>query len=214
VPALCHAQAPNLKPMAHDVEEAKRLLAEAGWADTDGDGILDRDGEPFRFTLLTNQGNTRRNTVQVMAQAMWREVGIDAQLEEADGAAFYKKLMSREYDAAVAGWEAALFLDPSPMWQSDPPDGTTRYNFPGYANPRVDELIQQGLATTNRDEANAAWHELQTIIYEDQPYTFLWWRDVITLIDDRFHGVEVNTMSSMDHLHRWYLPDAQVAQAP
>ncbi|RMH60174.1 MAG: peptide-binding protein, partial [Zetaproteobacteria bacterium] len=50
----------NLKPRPYLPEKARKLLASAGWSDHDGDGILDKDGHPFRFTILTNNGNKQR----------------------------------------------------------------------------------------------------------------------------------------------------------
>lgn len=74
--------------MKQNVTEARRLLREAGFEDRDGDGILEKDGKPFAFTILTNQGNSERILVSIIIQNQLRRVGIDVRVRTVEWAAF------------------------------------------------------------------------------------------------------------------------------
>ena len=203
-PELRGVGEPPIEPLGHDPVRARQLLAEAGWSDTDGDGWLDRDGRRFSFTLATNAGNPRRAQVQVIVQQQLREVGVDAQLATQEGNAFFEQLREGSFEAALAGWGSSLFVDPSRIWGRD-----AVYNYPGYTHPRVDELIQRGLATADSTEANRCWIELQQIIYADQPYCFLYWREELVGLHSRVRGVGIGTLWLFADLDQWWVPSAQ-----
>ncbi|MFT7520883.1 MAG: peptide/nickel transport system substrate-binding protein, partial [Kiritimatiellia bacterium] len=205
-PELCATRA-DIKPMKQDIEKAKALLAEAGWVDTDSDGVVDKDGVKFSFTMLTNKGNERRSEASQLIQADLAKIGIDMQLDTLEFNAMIDRLHKRNYDAALAGWSAGLFVDPSSMWHSGE---KYAFNYPSYNNPKVDELIERGLAEPDPAKAAPIWQEMQEIIYDDQPYMFLWWRDEVVAIDNRFEKTEIDIMSLMHNLHKWEVPPEKV----
>lgn len=209
-PALCDAYNADIKRLPFDPEASKALFAEAGWTDSDGDGWLDKDGETFEFTLSTNAGNARRASSSILIQAALKEVGVKVNLTRSEANVFFERLRNRDYDAALAGWSAALYVDPSSVWHSDTEEKTYQYNFTSYSNPYVDELLKQGNATPDPAEANAIWRELQQVIYDDQPYTFLWWRDELTAIHKRFDHVQADILSPYTKLREWDVPSDQV----
>ena len=100
-------------------EKAKALFAEAGWTDTDGDGVIDKDGVPFEFTLTTNTGNKRRADVAILVQAHLKEAGVKVNIEKQESNTFFENLRKKDYEAALAGWSAGLFIDPTTIWHSD-----------------------------------------------------------------------------------------------
>ena len=75
--------------------EARRLLREAGFEDRDGDGILEKDGKPFAFTILTNQGNSERILVSIIIQNQLRRVGIDVRVRTVEWAAFIREFVNK-----------------------------------------------------------------------------------------------------------------------
>ena len=115
--------------------------------------------------------------------------------------AFFERLKGGEFDAALTGWGAALVVDPSRLWKSD---GV--YNFPGYSSPEVDELIEQGLGTTDPAVAARSWRALQARIHADQPACFLYWRDELVAVHERFADVGIDTLWLFTDLHRWWVP--------
>jgi peptide/nickel transport system substrate-binding protein len=202
-PELCDIRNDDMAVFDHNMDKARRMLAEAGWTDTDGDGLLDKDGKDFSFTLATNSGNARRAEIQVLIQAALKDIGIHAELETIESNAFFENLRKRDFEAAVAGWSAGLFVDPSSIWGADTPEKRNEFNFTSYNNPEVDALIKKGLATPNPAEAAPIWREMQAKIYEDQPYMFLWWMDEIIAINNRFEDYEINLLSPLNNLQRW-----------
>lgn len=166
---------PDVKPLEYDPARAKALLAEAGWTDTDGDGLLDKDGVPFRFTLISNNGNIVRTDIAVLVQQYLQAIGIDVKVNLYEWAVFIKNYIdARNYDACVLGWSLGFDQDLYQLWhssQSAPP----ALNFVSYANPRVDQLIEKARTEFDMDKVKQYAHEVHRLIYEDQPYMFLFY---------------------------------------
>jgi peptide/nickel transport system substrate-binding protein len=200
-PALCEAAAP-ITPLPFDPAAARAALAAAGWSDSDGDGIVDKGGRPFRFRLQTNAENPRRVKAATMVQAQLKAVGVDAQLDALAFAAFSERNRGRRFDATLAGWSAALFVDPTAMW-----GGALHHelNFTSWWDPsgRTDAQMAEALATGDAARANPLWHAVQQRIYEDQPYTFLWWRDDAVAVPASVQGATVDLLGPWRLLPRW-----------
>ncbi|MCH7767498.1 MAG: peptide-binding protein [Nitrospinae bacterium] len=162
----------DIRPLAYDPALAKRLLAEAGWRDTDGDGILDKDGRPFRFRLITNNGNVARQNVTVLVQRQLREVGIDVEILLYEWSVFIsRKINPRDFEACVLGWSLGLDPDIYEIWHSS--QGEKGFNFVGYDNPAVDRLIEEGRTEYDQATRTRIYRKIHRLIHEDQPYTFL-----------------------------------------
>jgi peptide/nickel transport system substrate-binding protein len=113
----------------------------------------------------------------------------------------FEKMCDRDFQAALGGWAAALYADPRPFWHSG--DEYT-YNFCSYSNPEVDRLIAAGELATDTAAANAVWHQVQELIHQDQPYTFLYWINKLMAVHRRFEGVEANILTPFYGLERWW----------
>lgn len=205
-PEICSVRT-DFDPIKQDVEKAKSMLAEAGWKDTNGDGVIDKDGVEMSFTLLTNRENERRRQAAQLVQRQLKEVGIDMKLDLIEFNAMTKRLKDREFEAVLGGWSAGLFIDPSAFWHSGP---EYRFNYTSFANERVDALIDQGLATPDPAEAAPLWKEMQEIVYDEQPYMFLWWRDEIVGVDSRFENTSIDILSLTHKLNEWEVPADKV----
>ncbi|MEM7246430.1 MAG: peptide-binding protein [Acidobacteriota bacterium] len=209
-PELCDYESQNLKPFPYDLEKAKQMLDARGWTDSDGDGVRDKNGKPFRFVLLTNTGNQRRAKASIIIQANLKAVGVEAQLQSVESNNFFERLRKKDYEAALAGWSAGLFVDPTELWHSDTPDHTYEFNFTSYSNPRADELIERGMATPDLEAVAPIWQELQEVIYDDQPYTFLYWRDEVVGLHQRVRDPQINILSTFKGLNDWWVPSSEV----
>ncbi len=209
-PALCGVHNDEVQPLGYDLEGAKSLLASAGWTDSDTDGVLDKAGAKFEFTLVTNTGNKRRADAAVRFQDDMKKLGVAVNIEKVESNTFFSDLRERKFEAALAGWSAGLFVDPTDVWHCDSPEKRSEFNFTSYCNPEVDALIDRGLATPNPKDAAPIWKELQAKIYEDQPYLFLWWMDEIVGVHERFENVSIDILSSLNRLDRWEVPADKV----
>ncbi len=206
-PALCSVHNNDIQPIAFDPEAAKADLAAVGWTDTDGDGVLDKDGKPFRFTLMTNSGNPRRAKGAIIMQAQLKDVGVDMQIETIEANTFFERLRKKDYEAALSGWSAGLFVDMTDIWHSG---DKYEFNFTSYADPEVDDLIDRAIAEPDPVKNAALWKQAQARIYEDQPYTFLYWMDEIVGVHSRFKDAKVDVLSAFRDLRSWWVPTEEV----
>jgi peptide/nickel transport system substrate-binding protein len=201
-PETCRALADDVLPLPFDPAAAREALEKAGWKDADGDGVREKEGRRFEFTLLTNSPNDRRKRIQVLVQEMLRNVGIAVELRDLADNLVNSKLQARDYEAAIWGLSAGLWIDLSDQWRSG--EGHA-YNFSNYANPAVDAAIDRALAAPDPESANAAWKEVQRLVYADQPYTFLYWMDRLVPVRLRFRDVGTDVLSLLSHLERWWV---------
>ena len=206
-PALCKAHADDIQPLTFNQEQAKVELAALGWTDSNGDGVLDKGGRDFEFTLETNSENPRRADAAVIIQSNLNEIGVKVNIEKLEFNTFSEKHRQRDFDASLGGWSAGLFIDPSVIW-GDPDEN--EFNFVAYDNPEVQALMDKGLGIADSDEAAPVWKEVQRKIYADQPYTFLYWRDEIVGLHERFDNATIDIQSPYRNLHEWSVPADKV----
>ena len=164
----------SLSPYPYDTTIALDLLKQAGWEDTDGDGILDKDGKPFAFTIDTLE--SWRPLAEAVAD-MYRAIGIDANVRFWEYSVIKPQLQAGERMAYLDDWGDSAF-DPvghfEAKWHgfvADTPYG--RGNFSGYNNERVNELIVMGETTGNEAERHTIYDEAQQIVYDEAPAVFL-----------------------------------------
>ncbi len=203
-PALDGLSTDGLDPIPHDPAAARAALEALGWADSDGDGVLDRDGEPFHIEVLTIASAASRARVGIYLQADLAKVGVAVDITSLERTAWMERANSGDFDALLGGWSASLYVDPSSTWRSGP---EAHWSWIGYANPSVDALIDQGLATEDPAEAMAIWSRMQAEIYRDQPYLFLYWADEIVAVNDRLQGVTVDIRAPWSGLEAWSLAE-------
>ncbi len=110
-------------------------------------------------------------------------------------------LRRNRFEAALAGWSAALFVDPSPLWSCSTSSSPQPFNFTQFCDPEVDALIAQGLSLPDPAASAPIWREVQARIHEQQPYLFLYWMDELVGVHERFENARVNPLSAYDRLH-------------
>ncbi|HMM37958.1 MAG TPA: peptide-binding protein [Desulfovibrio sp.] len=196
----------SLKPRAHDSGRARALLAEAGWRDTDGDGLLDKGGRPFAFTILTNQGNTQRIQAATIIQRRLRDVGVEARIRTVEWAAFIKEFVNKgRFDALVLGWNITQDPDIYDVWHSSKaePGGL---NFVHYRNPELDELLEEGRRTLDQNRRKRIYGRVQEILHEDQPYCFLYVPMSLPILQARIQGVAPAPAGIDYNFYQWWIP--------
>lgn len=196
----------HVKPYPYDPGKAKALLAEAGWADANGDGILEKDGQPFQFTIMTNQGNKQREQTILIIQARLAAVGIKVNIRIVEWAAFLKEYLDKHnFEAVLMAWSIPIEPEFFDVWHSSKTN-PGELNFISYKNEEVDRLIDEGRFTLDREKRKAAYDRIQEIFYEDVPYVFLYVPDVLPAYSRRFAGIEVNPAGIGHNLKDWYVP--------
>jgi peptide/nickel transport system substrate-binding protein len=202
-PILKWAFNDSIESLPFNPEVAKELLAEEGWADHDGDGWLDKGGRVFQFTIKTNLGNREREDAVVMIQNDLEQIGIRVIPKIVEWTVFLDQVHQHDFEAYLSGWRARMSVDPTSAWHSK---STDELNYVHYANPEVDRLIELGRETMDRSKARSIWRRFQELVYQDQPYTFLYWRDQVIGIHKRFRGCHPIPLSIYYHLEDWWVP--------
>jgi peptide/nickel transport system substrate-binding protein len=188
-------------PIAFDPEGARRILEAKGWRDSDGDGILERDGRPFRFTLATNAGNQRRADAVQIVQQQWRRVGVDAQIRVLEFNTLFQQMQDRSFEAVLSGWQVGLAADMTGLW-----DGDARFNIVSYENPQVTAHFERAAAAGDEESAAPHWRAAAAQIARDQPYTFLHFYDTVHARHERLRGVFIDTYSAYQNSWEWWIP--------
>jgi peptide/nickel transport system substrate-binding protein len=200
-PMVSWAYHDDIAELPFEPELARKKLAEAGWEDTDGDSWLDKDGKKFQFTVKTNAGNPIRSDVAVIVQEQWKQVGIEVKIDLMEWTSLLEDMRNRNFDAYIGGLSTSYYVDPTPIYHSS---AVQMFNYVGYANETVDRLIESGRVELDRKEAAKTWKQLQELIYEDQPYTYLFWIDKIAVTHKRFKNVTPVTLSAIYQIEKWF----------
>jgi len=176
----------------YDVNAAKKLLADAGWS-PNAQGIVTKNGQPLRFTIITRTGAKAIESIPTIAQDMWKKIGVDVQVQLLDVNAFNDRFQRQhDFDAAVYSTVAGVDPDPSATWSSrEYPNGQ---NYVKYANPTVDQLLDQARSTPGCDQNTRAalYAQLQQAIADDAPWTFLYANQVPVVVNKRVQNVSAS----------------------
>ena len=181
---------------------AKEMLKQQGWFDHDGDGWLDKDGKNFAFTIKTNAGNQLRSDIAIIVQDQLRRIGIKVEIATIEWSSLMDALRAGDFEAYMGGWSTSFNVDPTPIFHSA---STGLFNFVSYANPEVDKLIETGREELHRETAAGIWRRTQELIYDDQPYTFLFWKVRVVAVNQKFKNVTPLPLSALYNLEKWHL---------
>jgi peptide/nickel transport system substrate-binding protein len=190
------------RPLPYDPDGAARILDEKGWVPGTG-GIRSRDGRPLRFVLSTNAGNQRRADIAQIVQDQWRRIGVDAQIQTRESNTFFDALTRRDFEASIAGWSIALFVDMTSLWEGDSP-----FNYTSFDDPEVSRIMAEALAQPTEEAAAVYWREAAARIVEAQPYSWLFYMDVLVGVRDRIQGTRIDTLGDLQNLHEWWIVPA------
>ncbi|MBU2551918.1 MAG: peptide-binding protein [Proteobacteria bacterium] len=215
----------NEKVTSHvfDPDRARKLLAEAGWkpraTEEEGcffsacdrrkeDVTLYKEGQPFEFTIITNQGNKQREMCALIIQQRLKDIGIRIKVQTIEWAAFLKEFIDkRNFEACILGWTIPLDPDLFDVWHSS----KTRpgeLNFISYKNEEVDRLIDESRYTFDQAKRKAALDRIQEIFKEDVPYVFLYVPDALPVVASRFKGIEPAPAGIDYNFIKWYAPES------
>lgn len=179
----------SIAPYPFDPKEAVRLLEEAGWIDHDGDGIRDKDGIPFRFTLVGSAGSTGARTIGILLREELMRVGIRMDVQQFEWATMLNMLANRNFDAALMAFSTTFHEDPYQLWHSS--QASQGSNFAGFVNARADELIENGRTEFDPKKRAGLYRELHAILHYEEPVTFMFTIPTRLAVAKRFTDVKV-----------------------
>lgn len=196
----------EISPRPYDVGKAKALLAEVGWVDSDGDGILDKDGVPFAFSIITNQGNTQRIKTGVILQQRLRDIGIVVDLRTVEWAAFIKEFVDKgRFDAIILGWNILQDPDIFSVWHSSMAvDGGL--NFTRYTNPELDDLLERGRKLVEQEKRKPIYDAVQQILHDEVPYCFLYVPKSLPIVQARVQNIKAAPAGIAYNFTKWWIP--------
>jgi len=196
----------NVKPLLYNKAKAIRLLEEVGWKDSDGDGWLDRNGKIFEFTILTNQGNDLRRMTLEIVQRRLKGVGIKVNIRILERAVFINEFIDKKrFEAVLLGWSLGQDPDGYDIWHSSKTK-PGEFNFISYSNKEIDQLLKEGRRTFKREERQRIYNKIHEILYEEQPYLFLYVADALVALNKRFKGIEPAPLGIRYNFIDWYVP--------
>lgn len=198
----------EIEDYGYDPDKATKLLEKEGWV-RNADGMLEKDGIPFMFTILTNQGNEARIKTATIIQSQLKDIGIQVTIRTVEWAAFIKEFLNKgRFDALILGWNILQDPDISTVWHSSrAEDGGL--NFIKYINPELDKWLDIGRNTLDMKVRKEAYDHVQEILHTDQPYCFLFVSYALPIVHRRFKGIEPAPAGITHNLDRWWVPKSQ-----
>jgi len=196
-----------------DPAAARRLLHEAGWRDTNGDGIVDRDGVPLKLSITASAGQPNRERTELVLREQYRAVGIDVEIRNYGPTVLYGTyedggiLKRGSFDIAMYAWLST----PEPSRRealysatSVPPNGQ---NHPRFRHAELTRLLEQGSTETDPAKREAAYQQVQEILVDEAPVIPLFWYTAIDPVTQRLQNFRPNATQSADtwNASTWYL---------
>ncbi len=207
LPAISWAHDPDLKPYDYNLDIARQLLDEAGWVDSDGDGIREKNGKPLALSMITNAGNTVREDLGTLAQDQLKQVGFDIKYEAIDFGVMIEQMVGQTFDIAVIGW-TGTGTDPNDetLWKAEFDTPGSGLNFVSYYNPKVEELMEKGVTAAGcTPEVRAPFYkEIQKLMHDDVAYVFVSGGVGNTAYAKRWGGIDPGTWSFFYNIQQWY----------
>jgi len=194
---------PNIEAWPYDLKRAKELLDEAGWVDSDGDGIRDKGGKKFRFTFTYSSSSTFYERLAKLLKDEARKVGIDVVLNPLEWSVLIPRLSDREVDATVMGWGGDVIEDPYQIFHSSQ-IGNRGSNYYGFSNAEADAIMEQARGEIDEVKRQKLYRRLHGILHWEQPYTFLYTRPTFRILDRRFKNVNIHKLGLK--YWEWYVP--------
>lgn len=181
----------SIKPREFSVEKAKKLLAEAGWRDTDGDGILDKDGKPFRFTILNPNVNTTYQKILPVLKEDMAKAGVQMDALSLEWSVVLQRLEKRHFDACMIAWTSSMRPDPYQLWHSETAGKPATSNFITFRNKKADALIDGIRVEFDDVKRQKLYHQFHALIHDETPYLFLFSPMNLVAVSNRYKNLHL-----------------------
>ncbi|MFN5875634.1 MAG: ABC transporter substrate-binding protein, partial [Ignavibacteria bacterium] len=201
---------PSIKGVPYDLNEAKRILAAAGWKDANGDGVLDKlingKNTPLSLSILVNAGNETREAIAVSFSDELRKVGIKLDVRKLEWSVFLENMRSRKFEVSIGAWvNDPIPSDPYQIWHSSQV-GNKGSNYVGFKNSRADQLLEMNRVEFDEQKRIAYMREFQQIVADEQPYIFLWSPLNPGAYNTRLQNVKFSYVRPGYNPTQWWIP--------
>ena len=174
---------------AYDPQKAVELLAGLGYGDSNGDGLLEKDGQTLTLELLVDGKNEEDKALSTVMQDQLKQVGIDLQVTMLDVAALKEQLSAHDYQMAMQGQNYIPADDPSIHYRNGYYHSKSFYNL--YSTPQLDAQVDQLMGSLDKEERLVLHHQLQVEITEQVPVIMMFHRNNIILANQHLAGFQV-----------------------
>lgn len=193
---------PNIKPWPFDPKQAMQQLDEAGWKDSNNDGLRDKDGVEFRFEWIFNGGTPEYERLATVYKEQLKKAGIEVIIRPLDWPTFTDSITKRNFDACMMAWVSPPESDPYQIWHSSQAESGS--NYVNFNVPEADQLILDARVEFDKDKRAAMYRRLHAILHEEQPYLFLFNTKRKIAIDKRFQDVKPLPLGF--DIYNWWVP--------
>lgn len=200
----------KIQPYKQNINKSKLLLKQAGWIDTDKDGLLDKviNGvkTKFEFTVVTNQGNDMRKMTAELMQQNFSKIGVKMNINIQEWSTFIQNTINkRDFEAFILGWSLSPEPDPYDIFHSSKM-GEKEFNIVGFNNKEADDIMVKARRTFNQVERKKHLDRFQEIMHDEQPYLFLYAPYSLIAIQKRIQNIEEAPAGISHNFIDWYIP--------
>jgi peptide/nickel transport system substrate-binding protein len=195
---------PELKPLPYDPQAAIKLLEEAGWKDTDNDGVRDKGGTPFRFVFMIPSASEEAARWGAKVKEDMSRAGVAMDIQRVEWSSFTKRLTEHSFDACTLLWaNSSPYEDPTQIWHSSAIKGGS--NYISYRNAEVDSILERARVEFDDATRAALYRKFGEILHDEQPYTIMYTRPDLDLLHKRVKGAVPN-LGSWNYETLWIDP--------
>lgn len=193
----------NLEIKEYDKEKARLLLTQEGYQLDNDTGLMTKSGIPFSFTLMVNQENSDRVKVAKEMQRMYADVGIEMQIDIVEKDVYLSRLVAKQYDAFLGGWQLSYAMDLSFAFHSA--SILNGENYISYKDEKMDELLQQAFLATNNTIYDA-YSKLQQYFASTNPYISLYFKKSVLMTKNTIGGdIEPTPLNIFSNVEKWII---------
>lgn len=198
----------SARPIPFDQNGARQLLAQAGWRDTNNDGIVEKNGQPLRVEVEFSSADPIRGDMLVAMQAQLKQIGVDLAPRQYERTTWVERLRARNFTGSFWGWGwGPGVMGPNAEMvfhsRSIPPKGA---NFAGYRSPRADALIDSILVQNDQARAQALWQQLEQVLIDDAAYAPIFLDPEFYAANQRFANVKFRGPEWWEDVIYWNIP--------